>query len=191
MCTSNRLAVHVRADLNGTESAHLELEIRVLNSSTPATNADIDDDQHAEDHTREQQLKNLEDSSGVAPAFSSDESANFSASGKQLTGRGIARQIAGVKRLSNSSSTGNGTSLMPASNYSLATGAAVGNMSSSSDTMTGTDDTLSTTAKMLAGVVGVGGVAAAAKLLLLQLAPCLLPSHAKLQSRYINFTILA
>ena len=75
---------------------------------------------------------------------------------------------------------------MPVSNYSLATGAAVGNMSSSSDTLTGTDDTLSTTAKVLAGVVGASRVAAAAvaaaKLLLPQLVPCinLLPSHAKL-----------
>ena len=149
--------VHVRAELNGAESVRLELEIRVLNSSTPATaNADIDDGEHAEDHAREQQLKKLKDSSVVAPAFSSDESANFPASGKQLTGRGNARQIAGVKRLTNSSLTDNNTSLM------LAADAAVGNMSSSTDTVTGIDDMLSTTTNMLAGVLGAGGVAAAA-----------------------------
>ena len=187
--------LHVRAELNGAESAFLELEIRVVNSSTPGdANADTDEDEHAEDHAREQQLKEVEVNSGVAPAFGSDEGTNFIASGslgnatdKQPTGRGNARQSAGIKWHSNSSSTSNGTSLLE-SNSSLATRAAVGNTSSSSDTAAGTDDTLRTTVKVLVAVVGAGGLAAAAlvaaKLLLPKLAPCimLLPSHAELDA---------
>lgn len=199
LCTANPLMLHVRAVLSGGESALLELEVRVVNSSTSAPGA-ANNDEHDEDHARELLLKmQMERSSNTTgPGSATFPYANITNASREnaifkqpnvwseSAPLGPNKALPKEKWLSSSSPSDSRLISLRREQQQISTPIASGLTSASPmsketiavKTLAASDNSTmaATVLKVVAGVVCAGGavaaVAVAAKILQPKLAPC-------------------